>query len=118
MAEKKRGRPVKYTPEVIEDGLKGYQEYLEAHPERMPTMAGLARFTKIPRLTLHRKRESGECGEAFDDFYDYLLQRHEEHCFTKTANGASVFVLKQYGYSDKQEVAHSGGVDIQVKWGK
>jgi hypothetical protein len=109
MKEKKSnaGRPPLFkTKEDLEEKLNDYKVYLELSG-KPPTIAGLAYYTGIDRQTIYNYSEKDEFFDTLKGFRDFVIMNYEELAIEK-GNGGIVFLLKNYGYTDKQEVEHSG----------
>ena len=114
MANNVRGRPKIFnSPEEIDQKVAEYKEYLRER-EKPPTMAGLAYFLGVDRKTLFNYSKDEEFFPTIKRYRDWVLMEIEEMCVDK-GNGGTVFIAKNYGYTDKQEVEHSGGLDINQK---
>lgn len=109
MAERKSnaGRPPLFrTKEDLEAKLDLYKQYLQ-ESGKPPTIAGLAYYTGIDRQTIYNYSEKDEFFDTLKGFRDFVIMNYEELAIEK-GNGGIVFLLKNYGYTDKQEVEHSG----------
>lgn len=108
MAEKHAGgRPPKFkNKEELEVKLQEYKEYL-LDSGKPPTIAGLAYYTGIDRQTIYNYSYKDEFFDTIKEFRDFVIMNYEELAIDK-GNGGIVFLLKNYGYTDKQEVEHSG----------
>lgn len=117
MAERKSNagrKPLFKTKEDLEAKLDLYKQYLQ-ESGKPPTIAGLAYYTGIDRQTIYNYSEKDEFFDTLKGFRDFVIMNYEELAIEK-GNGGIVFLLKNYGYTDKQEVEHSGGMAIDVKW--
>ncbi len=109
------GRPPLFkNKEELELKLDEYKQYL-VESGKPPTIAGLAYYTGIDRQTIYNYSEKDEFFGTIKEFRSFVMMNYEELAIDK-GNGGIVFLLKNYGYTDKQEVEHSGGVSIDVKW--
>jgi hypothetical protein len=109
MKEKKSnaGRPPLFkNKEELELKLDAYKQYL-LESEKPPTIAGLAYYTGIDRQTIYNYSEKDEFFDTLKEFRQFIMMNYEELAIEK-GNGGIVFLLKNYGYTDKQEVEHSG----------
>lgn len=110
-----RGRPqVIKNVEELEEKVKRYQKYLKG-ANKPPTMAGLAYYLEIDRRTLYNYTKKDEFIPTIKKLKDWILMTLEESAIEK-GNGGIVFLLKNYGYTDQQNVDLTGFVDLQVKW--
>ena len=107
------GRPKAFkSVEEIEEKVKKYKEYLK-NEEKPPTMAGLAYYLEINRQTLYNYSKKNEYFYAIKKYRDWVIMNLEELCITK-GNGGTVFIAKNYGYTDKQEIEHSGDMITNI----
>ena len=110
------GKPRKFEDaEALQKALDDYKNYLESSG-KPPTIAGLAYYTGIDRQTIYNYAKRDEYFDTIKGFRDWILMTYEEVAIEK-GNGGIVFLLKNYGYTDKQEQEISGGLSIQAKWG-
>ena len=110
------GQPRKFkTAKELEDCLERYKEYLKEN-EKPPTIAGLAYYTGIDRQTIYNYAKNDEYFGTIKKFRDWIMMNYEEVAIEK-GNGGIVFLLKNYGYTDRQEVGLTGkdGNDIHIK---
>lgn len=111
-AKKPEGRPPVFKSlDELDKKIAEYFEYIQGECEN-PTITGLALFLGF------NSRQSFYNYEAKPEFLDSIKRArlkvestYEQHLFTKTPAGA-IFALKNFGWSDKQEVEHSGQVSI------
>ncbi|HBF48192.1 MAG TPA: hypothetical protein DDW91_17800 [Shewanella frigidimarina] len=108
------GRPTKYNDEMVtlaEDYIVNFGEYGDA----VPTIAGLACEIGISRDTVYAWMAEPE-KQAFSDIAKQLMTHQER----KLTNGSlsnqlnpmiAKLMLSKHGYSDKQEIDHSGKID-------
>ena len=102
----KGGAPPKFkTVEELEECIKKYEEYLK-NEDKPPTMAGLAYYTGVDRQTLYNYKNKDEYFGTIKGFVDRILMTYEERSLTDSTAGL-IFLLKNYGYSDKQEIDHT-----------
>jgi hypothetical protein len=109
MKEKKSNagrKPLFKNKEELELKLDAYKQYL-LESEKPPTIAGLAYYTGIDRQTIYNYSEKDEFFDTLKEFRQFIMMNYEELAIEK-GNGGIVFLLKNYGYTDKQEVEHSG----------
>lgn len=110
------GKPRKFKDEKeLQKALDNYKKYLEK-ADKPPTIAGLAYYTGIDRQTLYNYQKRDEYFDTIKAFRDWVLMTYEEEAITR-GNGGIVFLLKNYGYTDKQEQEISGGLTIKADWG-
>lgn len=109
------GRPPLFnTPEELQQRIDEYKEYLETNG-RPPTIAGLAYYTGLDRKTIYNYNKKDEFFHTIKKFVDWIIMTYEEQA-TDKGNAGIIFLMKNYGYTDKQETEISGGLGIEVKW--
>lgn len=108
MAEKHAGGrpPLFKNKEELQEKLDAYKKYL-METGKPPTIAGLAYYTGIDRQTIYNYSEKDEFFGTIKEFRNFVMMNYEELAIDK-GNGGIVFLLKNYGYTDRQEVEHSG----------
>lgn len=112
--EKKRGRgqPPKLTPKELKQKGEAYKAYID-DTGKPPTFAGLAYYTGVDRQTLYNYSQKDEYFGTIKALRDWILASYEEIAITKGHSGI-IFLMKNYGYTDKQETEISGNVDIKI----
>jgi hypothetical protein len=100
------GSAPKYTPEEFKEAFEAYCEHCDATQER-PTISGMAfhmGFASRQSVYDYAKKEG----------YEYLAKRatlfvekgYEQQVADGRGDGGIVFILKNMGWSDKQEIDH------------
>ena len=108
------GRPKLFnSPSEIDDKVALYKEYL-ADKNKPPTMAGLAYFLGVDRKTLFNYSKDEFFFPTIKRYRDWVMMELEEMCIDR-GNGGTVFIAKNYGYTDKQEIEHSGEMTVNNK---
>ena len=106
-----RGRPRKHKDaDALVAAIEKYKLYLE-ETGRPPTMAGLAYYTGMDRRTLYNYSQNDEYIPALKEFRDWIVMRFEEIAAEK-GNAGIIFLMKNYGYTDKTE--HAGAISIEM----
>lgn len=106
------GRPRAFTSEKeIHDKVAKYKEYLLKN-NKPATMAGLAYYLDIDRHTLYNYSKEVEFFHTIKKYRDWIEMGIEELCINK-GNGGIIFLAKNYGYNDKQEVEISVVEDLK-----
>ncbi len=129
----KEGRPAKFeTPEELEAAIDTYFEGCQAEPlvfegemlrdakgnpvmnNKVPTTAGLALHLGFAdRQSLYdQKGRSEEFSCIIKRAITAIEVRHEESMLTSSSPTGSIFWLKNHKWADKQEVEHSGDMEI------
>lgn len=108
------GRPKQWTPEAIESLANSLENW-----SREPSAMFLASFSRDNGIHRQRLYEFAKQSEKFAD----ALKRAETACEANIAEGTAdgaippafgIFGLKQRGWTDKQEIEHSGEVKSTV----
>ena len=106
----KRGCPPKYTKKFRKQLLSEFDQYI--NKTTIPIIAEFAYQHEIPKQTFYDWPE-----------FSNLLKRCTAKKETNLEKGmlsnqfptaAAIFALKQLGWSDKQEVTHSGNAGLQL----
>jgi hypothetical protein len=106
------GRPLKY--EDKEKLKRDIEEYFKL-PKDEWTITGLALHLDCSRQTIQNY-------EGKPEFVDIVKRAVEmvEHSYEtdakKKGHAGTIFVLKNMGWKDKQEVENSGDQSLTVKW--
>lgn len=114
MAVRKAGRPRKYeTPEAFDAAVDAYcaERKAAAEPVTWTGMALALGFTSRDAIDTYAKYEG----------FSYSVKRakllveasYESRLFGNSAAGP-IFALKNMGWSDKQELEHSGNVTVEI----
>lgn len=99
----KVGRPKLFkSVKDIDSKVEAYKEYLEKN-KRPPTMAGLAYYLGCDRKTLYNYSKDDNFFPTIKKYRDWVMMNMEEAAIDK-GGGGTVFLLKNYGYTDKQEI--------------
>jgi len=97
------GRPHVFTSvQFIEDKVAEYKKYLAVN-DRPATMAGLAYYLGVDRKTIYNYSKDDEFFPTIKKYRDWILFEIEEQCATK-GHAGSIFLAKNYGYTDRQEL--------------
>ena len=76
-------------------------------------MAGLAYYTGIDRKTLFNYNKSDEFFPTLKRFVEWIMMNWEEKAMSDSSSGL-IFLLKNYGYTDKQEIVNSGEITTNI----
>jgi hypothetical protein len=118
------GRPTDYSEEIV----KKTQEYIDSCEDttelvgtniytkvNLPSIEGLACYIKVSRPTIYLwKQEHKEFSYILED----LLAKQARVLLSNGLSGRynstiSKLILTKHGYTDKQEVEHSGKMEIK-----
>ena len=92
------------TPELLQKAIDSY--FVEKDEQKKPyTFAGLARHLGMARMVLYRYHNR----DGYHDIVEHARQRILESLEEKALMGkhnptVSIFLFKNYGYSDRQEI--------------
>lgn len=114
MEPNKGGRPRIY--DNVEDYEKAIETYFASHPDK-PTVSGLAvHLGFADKSTLYEYAKRDGFSYPTRRAISRIEEKHEENMYQGSSAG-SIFWLKNRGWSDKQEIEHSGGVNIKpIEW--
>ena len=110
------GRPLKFkTAKEMQEAI---DSYFAQHPER-PTISGLAiHLGFVDRQSMYDYKDRPAFSDTIKAAVSRIEAKHEENIYTTGAAG-SIFWLKNRGWTDQQQIQHSGGINIQpVEWVK
>ena len=93
------------TPEELEKDIESYFEYCDKNGKPY-TIAGLAVFLKVDRHTIYNYGNREPYFHTIKKARDKVFAYWEEWAMTK-GNAGTIFLMKNYGYTDRQEVAYS-----------
>ena len=115
MAKRKKhdtaGQPKKWeSKEKLQEDIKGYFDYCE-EKERPMTIAGLAAHLGVSRQTIYNYSYKDEYFDIIKKAYDKIMAYLEEELMIKGSAG-QIFIAKQYGYTDRQELSLEANDDI------
>lgn len=104
------GRPPAFSsPKQLEGLIKNYFEQCDVR-QRPPTIAGLAYTLEVDRQTIYNYEKKDEYFGIIKRARDRILMNVEEELILK-GNSGTIFLAKNYGYTDKQELQS----DINLK---
>ena len=106
------GRPPKYeTSDQLQEAIDSYWESLG---ENKPTITGLALHLGFEsRQSFYKYEQDGEFCYTIKAARLKVESIYESNLHGGAAAG-SIFALKNFGWSDKQEIEHSGPLTINV----
>lgn len=104
------GRPRGITLQELKDKIVIYKQYLQDN-DKPPTFAGLAYFTGLDRKTIFNYRKDEELFPTIKEFISFILLNWEERGLDKS-NVNLIFLMKNYGYTDKQEIELDGKMAV------
>lgn len=108
IAERKMGRPPMFaTPQKLQEKVDDYFAVID-HEERPMTFAGLAGHLDCDPQTLARYAMLAEFSPVLQNAYRRIKTSMEERMLTHKGNPAGlIFLAKNYGYKDTQEIKHT-----------
>jgi DNA-binding XRE family transcriptional regulator len=78
----------------------------------IPTIAGLAYNIGVDRQTIYNYSEKEEFFDTIKKARDYIYMCIENGLTNFDNPTGKIFIAKNYGYTDKNEIEHSGSIDI------
>ena len=98
----KGGRPPRFkTADELQAKIDEYKEHCKNEGE-LPSFAGLADFIQINRQRLYDYEEREELADTIKNVRGWIQKEWIQLLGTKASTGA-IFMLKNFGWSDKQE---------------
>ena len=99
------GRPRKWdSKEALQRDIDRYYKYCD-DKNRPVTIAGLAYYLDVDRQTIYNYEKKDEFFDTIKKAKNYIVMRLEEEAIMNGRAG-TIFVMKQYGYTDKHEVTN------------
>lgn len=105
------GRPLKF--ESLAELQERIDDYFAVTKEEDLTVTGLALHLDTSRETLMNYEEKPEYFDAIKKAKDRVHNAYEKDLRRKGRSG-DIFALKNFGWSDKQELEHSGGLQVNI----
>jgi len=100
--KKKAGRPPRFkTPEELQEKVDEYKQHCKDE-EELPSFAGLATFIGMDRQSVYDYENREEFSDTIKHVRVYIQKEWIQLLGTKASTGA-IFMLKNFGWSDKQE---------------
>jgi hypothetical protein len=90
------------TPKQLQEDVTKYFAYCE-EKHRPPTIAGLAYYLDVDRQTIYNYSYKDEFFDIIKKARNRIVMNLEEEAIINGKAG-TIFVMKQYGYKDKQEI--------------
>lgn len=110
--KRRPGRPLKWTPTAREELLIKLQEYIDTHD--IPILKEFASMNHILSTQLYEYAELSDGIKACHEKKEVGLEREMLSDSAKGRVAGYIFSLKQLGWTDKQEVEHSGEMAYRV----
>lgn len=83
-------------------------ESIETEEPLIPTIAGLAYHLGVDRQTIYNYEKRDEFFDTIKKNRDYIIAQMESSLMNSDGNvTGKIFLAKNYGYTDKQEIEHS-----------
>lgn len=100
------GRPMKFpNSKKLEDTIKSYFKHCDKTGKPY-TIAGLAVWLDVDRHTIYNYEKKEEFFHIIKKARDVILASWEERVISEGKPG-QIFLMKNYGYTDKQEVQNT-----------
>lgn len=107
----KMGRPLKWeSPEEITEIIDSYFE--ETSKDEI-TLTGLCLALETNKQTLANYQEKPEFNHIIN-IAKMRIENAYEISLRKNGRSGDIFALKNFGWSDRQEIEHSGKIDSDV----
>ena len=101
------GRPRKWdSVEKLQADIDKYWKYCEDN-NKPPTIAGLAYYTNVDRHTIYNYSYNDEFFHTIKKARERVMLYMEESAAQGIGGAGNIFLMKNYGYKDKQEVTNT-----------
>lgn len=108
----KAGQPRLFPSEkYILDKWEEYKQYISTN-DKPVTWAGMAYFLGCDRRTLYNYRNNEEYFPAIKTIQEWICMETEENCINR--GSGAIFIAKNYGYTDTQQIEHSGSMPVKI----
>jgi hypothetical protein len=102
-AKRPKGQPKKWeTREALQADVDRYFAYCKEE-KRPRTIAGLAYYLEVDRQTIYNYSYKEDYFDIIKKARNRIMMNLEEEAIINGKAG-TIFVMKQYGYKDKQEI--------------
>jgi hypothetical protein len=109
----KGGRPLKFKS--VKEMNDKMEEYFKVTPAKEVTITGLALYLDTSRETLVNYEERDQYFDTIKKMKERVAYEYEKDLREKGRSG-DIFALKNFGWSDKQEIEHSGEIyEVNLK---
>ena len=110
------GRPLLFKS--VEELQAKIDEFFDSEDEKLWTITGLALALDTSRETLMNYQDRPEYFATIKKAKDKVANAYERDLRRKGRSG-DIFALKNFGWSDKQEIEHTGeGISLNVQFTK
>lgn len=116
MTGKKVGRPSKLTQELVEKANLYMLSDFQSVGDAVPSHAGLCCYLGVVKSTIYEFAKSDcDLGKEFSNTLDAIKVKQERMLLAGGLKGdynanITKLMLANHGYSDKQELEHSGNI--------
>lgn len=116
MTSKKVGRPSKLTQELVEKANLYMLSDFEVVGDAVPSHAGLCCYLGVVKSTIYEfAKIDNNLGKEFSNTLDAIKVKQERMLLAGGLKGdynanITKLMLANHGYSDKQELEHSGNI--------
>jgi hypothetical protein len=97
--------PIWSSPEQLQNQINLYYEDCKSRNAPL-TIAGLAVGMNVDRQTVYNYAKKDEFFDIVKKAREYVLASWEEVAITR-GNAGTIFLMKNYGYTDRQEISLS-----------
>lgn len=108
------GRPPKYkTKKELTEKIDSYFEQFKEDNKAHPTLTGLALHLGFEsRQSMYDYEKNEQFSYTIKQARTKIEQIYEEHLLRPGVAAGAIFALKNFNWTDRQEINHSGGVQI------
>ena len=96
-------KPAFETPKQLETAIQTYREKITASGDP-PTIGALASHLGIDRRTLYEYRHKDRFAPMLKEVVNWIIGELETLAIKSKTPAGVIFILKNYGYTDRQEV--------------
>jgi len=104
-------KPFRWTPEELQVLIDGY---FDSVPESQYTVTGLCLHLDTNKQTILNYQHRDEYSEMIQRAKLRVEHSYEMCLRNKDKVTGEIFALKNFGWSDRQEIAHSGSIGITI----
>lgn len=109
------GRPPKYgSREEVLEKIQAYKEYLKEN-NKPATIAGGAYWLGMPRQVFYQYGDRDDYSDTIKEFREWILYELEQSAAEK-GHAGNIFLMKNYGYTDRQDLSVMGDLKLEFGW--
>lgn len=108
-------KPLFTDPVELQNKIDTYKQQCEEE-KAVPTIAELAYYLGIDRDTFYRYGKKEPFYDVIKKARDYIFGKQEKRLAnTNTNAGGLIFLAKNYGYNDRQEIEFTKPLQIEIR---